>query len=64
MTYTLEKKIDGEWFRVGNFSKPLDMIKEAFKLGKLEEVSDVRVCTYTDPRTWSVNYEVDKRMRI
>ena len=64
MTYTLEKKIDGEWFRVGNFSKPLDMIKEVFKLGKLEEVSDVRVCTYTDPRTWSVKNEVDPRIRI
>ena len=64
MTYTLEKKVESEWYRVGNFSKPLDMIKEAFKLGKLESVEDVRVCTYTDPTTWSDKYVENSRMRI
>lgn len=64
MTYTLEKKVEGEWFRVGNFSKPLDMITEAFKLGKSEMVEDVRVCTYTDPRTWSDKYVENSSMRI
>lgn len=64
MTYALEKKVEGEWFRVGNFSKPLDMIKEAFKLGKSELVEDVRVCTYTDPRTWSDKYVENSRMCI
>ena len=62
MTYTLEKKVDGEWFRVRDFSKPLDMIKEAFKLGKIKEVSDVRVCTYTDPTTWSDKYVANSRI--
>lgn len=64
MIYTLEKKIEGEWFRVGNFSKPLDIVKEAFKLGKSELVEDVRVCTYTDPRTWSDKYVENSSMRI
>ena len=64
MTYTLEKKVDGKWFRVSDFSKPLDMVKEAFKLGKLEMVEDVRVCTYNDPRTWRDKYVDNWRMCI
>lgn len=64
MIYTLEKKVNGEWFRVRNFSKPLDMVKEAFKLGKSELVEDIRVCTYTDPTTWSDKYVENSRLCI
>lgn len=64
MTYTLEKKVEGKWFSVNDFLKPLDIVEEAFQLGKQEEVEDIRVCTYVDPRSWSSRYVENSSIRI
>ena len=54
MVITLEKKIDGEWYKEGNFdTKDINrLIKAVFNLGKYghEYIDDIRMMTYIDAR--------------
>lgn len=50
-TYTLEKKIDGDWYTEGKYKsyELVSLLKRCFELGKMDFVQDVRISTYFDP---------------
>ena len=51
--YTLEKKIDGNWYDEGKFKyyELTSLLKRCFELGKMDFVQDIRLSSYFDPST-------------
>lgn len=50
-TYTLEKKIDGDWYTEDKYKSYefVSLLKRCFELGRMDFVQDIRISTYFDP---------------